>query len=353
MPISDNETNIVEALRSKTEELDVKQYLKSTMGGYTKNSVLEYLNMMRRQQQSMAETFSHNQQLLYEEKESLKKANDALKSRMAQVEAEYQELSQNLRLYEPEDEEITAEAVVALKSKIAALEDELSKGEIEVSRLDKQLELHKIEVSELALKLEQSKQEKLSIREILNAEMMKSKNLNTVISRISGTIEQREEEIKFLNSLISEGQLAKLTDKVNELTEQLLSQAEIMAAYNRENYLKAQTIETLTQENEALHAQNSELNRSISELKELNAKHLAAINALTEQLENEFKKSVSLIKEKSSISMEKLSAAAKLDEANSKIMMLELQLKKQTASENAETMYLSSQQADDTVPVNF
>ena len=46
MPALDSEMNIVEALRSKTEESDIKLYLKSTMGGYTKNSVLELSGLL-------------------------------------------------------------------------------------------------------------------------------------------------------------------------------------------------------------------------------------------------------------------------------------------------------------------
>ena len=353
MPTLDSEVSIVEALRSKTEESDIKQYLKSTLGGYTKSSVLEYLNLLRKQQQSMAETFSRNQQVLYDEKENLKKANEALKTRLVQIEAEYQELSQSLRLHELGNEEISARDVVALKNKISALEDELNKSEIEKSRLEKQIEHQQTTLDDFSLKLNQSDQEKLSIREILKAEMMKSKNLNTVISRLSGTIEEKDEEIKFLNALVCEGQLAKLTEKVNELTAQLSSQAEMLETYNRENVLKAQTIETLSQEKDDISARNTELTKNVDEMKEQSGKHLAANQALTEQLENEYKKSIALIKEKSSITMDKLSAAGRLDEANSKIMMLELQLKKQTASENAETMYVSSKRTEETVPVNF
>lgn len=353
MPTLDSEISIVEALRSKTEDADVKQFLKSTMGGYTKSSVLEYLTLLRRQQQSMADTFSHNQQLLFDEKENLKKANDALKTRLVQIEAQYQELSSSLRLHELEDEEMSPQDIVALKNKITALEDEQNKGEIEKSRLEKQIEQRDSIIDDFTFKFKQAEQEKQSIREILKAEMTKSKNLNTVVSRLSGTIEEKDEEIKFLNALVCEGQLAKLTEKVNELTEQLLSQAELMAAYNRESDLKAQTIETLNSEKNDISARNAELSRNIDELNEQNGKQLAASKALTEQLENEYKKSIALIKEKSSITMDKLSAAGKLDEANSKIMMLELRLKKLSDSESSETMYVRSNETGETVPVNF
>jgi len=347
MPKLDSEKNIVEALRSKTEELDIKQYLKSTMGGYTKNSVLEYVNMLRRQQQSMAETFSYNQQTLFDEKENLKKANEALKTRAAQVEAEYRELSQSLRIHELVNEDFSVSDVIALKSKISELEEALNKSEIEKSHREKQLEQQRSISEDSSLKLNQSEQEKLSIKEILKAEMSKSKKLNTVISQLSGTIEEKDDEIKFLNSLVSEGQLAILTEKVTELTEQLSSQAEVLVTYNHEGGLKSRTIEALNQENDLLKKRNDDLSKSIDELNYQNCKYLAANNALTEQLENEYKRSIALIKEKSSVIMDKLSATGKLDEANSKIMMLELKLKKQTDSEAKDKVYMCSNQTEE------
>jgi len=58
------EIDFVQLLRSKTEENDLKQVLKTSMGGYTKQSVSDYLAILRKNQQSMAETFYENQQLL-------------------------------------------------------------------------------------------------------------------------------------------------------------------------------------------------------------------------------------------------------------------------------------------------
>lgn len=341
MPASDSEVSIVEALRLKTEESDIKQYLKSTVGGYTKNSVLEYLNMLRKQQQSMTDTFSRNQQLLFDEKEKLRKTNENLKTRLRQAQAEYQELSQTLRIHELEDGELSVSDILALKSKISTIEDELSKSTLEKARLEKQIERHKSAEDDITQKLAQSEQEKLSIKEILKAETSRAKELNTVILKLSGTIEARDEEIKFFNSLLSEGQLAKLTKKVSELTEQLSSQAEVLETYNSESSLKAQTIEALNSEKDTLNSLNSELAQKIDELTRQNMKHAAENKSLTDLLETEYKKAITLIKEKSSIKMEKLSADAELNKANSKIIMLELQIKKYSDSEETGTVSFS------------
>lgn len=341
MPALDDEISIVETLRLKTEESDIKQYLKSTVGGYTKNSVLEYLNVLRKQQQSMTDTFSRNQQLLFEEKEKLRKTNENLKTRLRQAQAEYQELSQTLKIHELEDGELSASDIFALKSKVSAVEDELNKSMLEKARLEKQIEYHKSTEDDITQKLAQSEQEKLSIKEILKGETSRAKELNAIISKLSGEIEARDEEIKFLNSLLSEGKIAKLTQKVSELTQQLSSQAEVLEIYNNESSLKTQTIESLNTEKDKLSALNAELTQKLESITEQNEKQCAANKAFTELLENEYKKSLTLIKEKSAAAFDKLSAESKLSEAVAKITMLELQLKKQTVAEETEALYMS------------
>ena len=48
------EIDFVQMLRSKTEESDLKQVLRSSIGGYTKQSVMDYLAIMRKNQQSVS-----------------------------------------------------------------------------------------------------------------------------------------------------------------------------------------------------------------------------------------------------------------------------------------------------------
>ena len=117
--------------------------------------------------------------------------------------------------------------------------------------------------------------------------------------------------------------------------------------------MKEKTIETLNSEKAAMSVRNVELMKIVDGMNEQNGKLLAENKALTEQLESDYKKSIALIKEKSSITMDKLSAAAKLDEANSKILMLELQHKKRTDFESEEILYVGSRQTEETVSVNF
>ena len=50
--------NLVEMLREKTEEADLNSILKSTLGGYSRKSVQEYITILRQQQSDMKLSFS-------------------------------------------------------------------------------------------------------------------------------------------------------------------------------------------------------------------------------------------------------------------------------------------------------
>ena len=343
--INDN-ANIVEALRSKVEESDIKKYLKSTLGGYTKSSVLEYLNLLRKQQQVTQDTFARNQQQLFDEKENLRKANDALKLKLERAENHYCELSDSIKVHNIENSDMTPSDIAALKSEISRLRDELNNSDRDKTLMEKQLEHQKSSYEDLSQKLEHSEKEKHSLKELVKAEAQKERELSCVNSRLSGTIAEKEEEISFLNALLSEGQVSELKSKVKELTEQLFSQGEMLVTYNSEISLKQQTIEALESENEALNQRVSELKRNCEELSRQSIKHLASCKALTQQLESEYKRSISLIKERSAITISRLEAEKKLDETDSKLTLLELQLKKQEGTADTDAVYESANKTE-------
>lgn len=353
MPEINRHSNIVEALRSKTEEADMNQYLKSSLGGYTKHSVIEYLNVLRKQNQTTADTFSYNQQALFDEKKSLIRDNETLKNRLTQIEAEYRNLTEMLRANKLDGGELSASDVLTLKNAAAALEGQLSRNLIEKSKLEKQADQQNNLIKDLSQKLEQHEQEKAALREMIKTEMLESKKQRNTVSQLSATIEERDNEIKMLIAVGYKEQIAELNGEVTELAEQLCAQTELMAKANNENSLKQKTIETLNKENESLKQSISYISKSLETLREQNEKLLSLNNTLAEQLESEYKKSITLIKEKSGISIDKLASARKLEEANAKIVMLELQLQKQEHSIQLAAVSASqfaSDTAIDTVP---
>lgn len=63
--------NIIKTLREKTEEADLDTILKTTLGGYSRKSVREYISMMRQQQYDMQQSFAEEMQLVQTERDRL------------------------------------------------------------------------------------------------------------------------------------------------------------------------------------------------------------------------------------------------------------------------------------------
>ena len=391
---SNDDTNIVEALRSKTEEADLKQVLKSNLGGYTKKSVLEYLSALRRQQQTMADTFSRNQQTLFEEKENLKINNELTKSRLNQVEADYENLTEAMRtqqqkmadtfssdqqalLKENEDlkqnynvlktqldkalidysklfetlqalqeEEKSSSEIEELKETIRELEDKLNNSCIEKNQCDQQIEKLTGTINESLLKLQQLDQDSDNLQEMLKVERLEAQKQRSIVTQLSGVLEEKNDEINTLKDKLSQDQITKLTEKLNDLSQQLSTQTELVANYSNDSVLKSQTIETLNQENDTIKQRIAYLSKSLEEMIQQNSKLLFVNKSLSDHLTDEYKRSVTLINEKSGLSMDKMILAKKLDEANSTISMLEMHLQKQISSEELDNIYKSSDQTE-------
>jgi len=339
------EQNIVETLRAKFEESDVKQYLKSSLGGYTRSSVMDYLNLLKKQQQAMAETFVHNQQALFDEKEALKKANDALKARLNQLETENRSLSERLLADAPEGESLSEADIAALRRRISALETALAQGTAEQGRLENALRLQQALVDEAGATLARAEEEKQALRERVRAEQQKVKERDTALLRLNGSLAEKDDEIKFLSAAQAEGRVAELSAKVRELTEELCAQRGVLSGLNGENELKARSLEALSEENAHLKQRGAALEQELLTLRARGDKYQAASQALTEQLEAEFRRGLALIQERSAVRLEKLAAERKLDEARAKLLLLELQNEKTTAQAQKDSIFLGFDRA--------
>ena len=325
--------SVIETLRSKTEEIDINQYLKSRFGGYTKQSVLEYLNALRKQQQMTADTFHRNSQALRNEKEAVKKTNEALMYRLSKLESEYQNLSESMKSIRLEDSSFTAKDVYSLKGTNAVLEEDLKKSKGEKDSLEKKLQRQEQSIKGLNEKLEQSAHQVLAARELLVSEKQETKMQRDRVAELSTTVEEKLDEIKYLKGMQSERPVESLKAKVNDLTQQLSTQTEVIAKLNSGMSLKEKSLRALTAENETQKHKVNEQHKMVEDLLKQNEKLQFSIKTLTNQLQDEYKKAIDLIGEKSDITVEKLIAQRKLDEANSQISMLELEIQKSIKSE--------------------
>lgn len=319
--------DFVEMLRTKTDEADIESQLKTCFGGgYSKESVLDYFAGVRKNQQMMSDTFKKNYQSLFEEKEKIRKANDNLQIRLSKVETEYNNLSDSMQTFSLENKEFTIQDIAELKNTIAAHEENIKIANNEKNLLEikiSQLENDKVELN---IKLDQANTQIDAQREMILTEKRESKLQRDTVSNLSSELEGANDQVKYWKALQTEGKKAELTAKVAKLTEELATQAEIMTGVKAEAEMKENNIKVLKAEIETLKTGIITLKGEIESLTIQNDKLLVSNSVLIANMEQEYKKSISLITERSDAEIEKQIALSKLSEAEGKLSLLELEI---------------------------
>lgn len=326
--IENDNINVVEMLREKTEEQDLDSVLTSTFGGYTKKSVQDYLLLVKKQQQQSQETFSKNLQTLFEEKESLRRNNETLVARLNKLSAEYDNMSESLKNIKIDDSEYTEQDVIPLKNRILSLEEQIKVTERENYSLERKKERLNNDINELTLKLEQSIKEAQAQKEMLKAEKNESKKQRDTVADISRMLEEEKNEVKYLKGIMTEGNFAELNLKISELSVQLSYQTEILEKLNADIKFKDSAIDSLNDEVALLKQKLSSTTKLLQDTNTQNDKLLVSNEALKYQLQEEYKKSIELINEKSNFAIDRLIAEKNLNEAEAKLSSLEMQLLK-------------------------
>lgn len=397
------DADFLQLLRSKTEENDLKQVLKSTMGGYTKQSVSEYLAFIRKNQQTMAETFYENQQLLYVEKEKLRQDYEKLQKKYNDLDAKFLDLSATIHMptelivkaHKEEVQELNS-IIEALKNSITVSNDKINElsnqnsnlvdemlvrnttthnfEETQPQGVDLQAQIESLEMelqegvlyleslsaenADLKVKLELATQEADTRKSLLVsndteaeqnrartnelAEMLETQSQILQNERVKWESEKAafendkhrlEEQLVLLKHSSADGTMAQrstqdldLMMKVNELTEQLALQTDLVASENTERTIREETIRSLSAQIEALKADTATFKTHIENLTLQNEKLLLANTTMSTRMEEECRRTTALINEKSDVTIEKLMAMKKLSDAETKISVLEMEL---------------------------
>lgn len=341
--IENNDKKVIELLRDKTDETDFNNVLKKSFGGYTKQSVQEYMAIVRKQQQQTKETFSRNLQTLFEEKETMRNNYETLLARHNKLAVEYDNLAESLKHIQVDDA-VSIKDVMSLKSNIVSLEEEVKVTKREKQSLEREIDHLNNEISNLTKKLEHSKQETEAHKEMLKAERAETKKQRDMVADISKQLEDEKREVKYLKSTVAEGKLAELNSKVDELTAQLMTQTNVIKQLNAQIDLKDKTINTLNDEIAVLKQKFGNVVESLKNANLQNDKLIIANELLRTQLEEEYKKTIGLINEKADVVMDRLIAQKKLSEAESKKASLELQLEKLANTEAFKNAIRSSKE---------
>jgi len=194
-----DDRNFVEELRLKTEESDLDQQLKTRFGGYTKQSVLDYLNNLRKNQQMTADTFKLNLQTLYTEKETLLKNYEALQQKYERIASENQEL----------------------KSLHGELEAQFIQQQAEMKDIKARFEPLDEENRRLSGQMEVVRQEAAAAKEMLTAQAGEVRRLEEQLADMNRELEAKQDEILYFKAIEADGEKATLGAKVSALSEQL------------------------------------------------------------------------------------------------------------------------------------
>lgn len=353
--MTDNsDRNFLDMLRQRTEEEELKQYLKTTVGGYTKNSVMEYLSELRKRQQSSSETFNLNMQTLLEEKENLKSENEKLLMQIAQAKTDFLRLAESRKQQQEAGKaEPTNDNIVYLKNTVptpetSSMHPHVNTLEIETEKqnfdemeaeLKNEIAVLKKEISEKDAELEKSKQDISEQKEHLAFEKLESKKQRDLVSELAAAGEELQEELQYMKERFSEDKLQKLNEYIAELTGSLEQQGDIISQLKAQAADKDNKIKTLFDENVAMMKNMELMSNSLDVMTVQNEKLLTANTALAQAFEDENKKVVKLINKISEETVEKLILERKLEETakNSSPEINANQSAKNEAPEGAES----------------
>lgn len=320
-----NINSTVDLLRERTQKAGLDQYLKSGIYGYTKKSVIDFLTFLRKQQQSMMDTFSQNLQSLFEEKENLQIENDKLRSKLKRIDAEYKDLSDAVTTYNIGNQEYTLQDIFTLKGSVASLESENKKLDNINHELEKKIERLNITVNDKEKSLEKSKQDIQLQNELYMAEKNESGKQHGLISELTDNVEELRDELRYYKGIVTEGKIAELNAEIDELMINVSSQADIIARIKQELSGKQNMAESLMEENSTLRQNIDIFENSLDSLMIQNEKLVFSNKEFALKLEEMNRYIISLINEKSDISVENLIICRKLDEANRNISMLKME----------------------------
>lgn len=315
--------SVVELLRNKNEEADFDSMLKTTLGGYNKKSVVEYITNLKKEQQKAVNTFNKTYQSLIDEKEKLTDQISALNEKLRKSDAEYRSLTEAIDAsHDDEDEKNLTHKLMTLSAQINVLKQE--KNDVEASVKDKDIEVRKLSavIKEKDKEIEVAGKNLQVTNESLAAAKIEAAEARAQISELANSLDGIRKENKFLENIVSEGAIAKLNEKIENLLSDITKQSELIVNKDREIKSLNEAVATLTSESAALMSANAQLRQVNEEIIIQNEKLSAANNEILNQLKSAYSEKAELFSQMSDLAVEKALLSRKLDAANARLEIL-------------------------------
>ena len=267
--------NLVKSLREKTEEADLDTILKTTLGGYTRKSVREYISILRRLQYDMQQSFSEELQLCQTERERLAWELEESKNQAA---AAQEALEQAKPLMEKAAglEKDMDEAVARIQSDAALLEQQTE----ELQRVKGELDTLQARLEEREAQLNALKQEAAASPvqpEVVSGDGPLLERPETMQVQLAMLTRERETHEKRMERVIR--QEKRLFQALNECQTELESRRDQNLCMEAEN--KALSLRLSEQM-----WQNISLNREITHMRTMNENLKCKLEAALAQSAN-------------------------------------------------------------------
>jgi chromosome segregation ATPase len=154
------------------------------------------------------------------------------------------------------------------------------------------------------------------------------------VLELLSTLETQRSKIKCLEGQLSEQNVSELEAEIAEQSAQLRARTEVLSAQNADLKARNDTIRTLENENNMLKLNTGYLSKSLESVNLQNEKLSVANRELTDRLQEEYRRAIESIHEKTGIAVDRIVASKKLEEANSRIAALEYQLEEKNAKDS-------------------
>ena len=305
--------NVVDILRDRTDEADLDQILRSQMGGYTKKSVTDYVARIKRQQQQSAEAFNRDMQAMLEEKESLLAENANLKNRLTKVITDYKNLSDNLASIKSGESSVSMDEVLQLRGHVRVLENDKREALAKVTQAEKTVEQKLHIIGDKNRQITQLKQETAMFQQMLSAERTDKEQLQSTVTQQATAIEQLQGEVNFLKSIVNDGNIAQLNNRIDELNSDLEKANAELSVRIKEHQISVKQISTLTQQEATNRSVNEELRTSLENALSQNEKMEAENTLLHQEVERCMKENLDMIRAQSELRVQVAILTRKLD----------------------------------------
>ena len=299
----------VSMLREKTEEGDLNTILKPCIGGYTKRSVLEYLSIVKKQQQNLRDAYAEELQRLQTEKETIRVQTAAMRERSEQAEGAYRTQTEELQ---------------RLQAEYAALEKDMDEAVERIKEDETRLQGHQSELDAERQKTEQARQNVVTCQILLDTANAKVEELEHRLAEQAEEILRIQQAEQLFRESVAQEKAAEMDDRIRELTNNVELLQNEVTIRDRELESRAKRLETLTRQEQSNHRALEELQAEVQERREQNECAESENEELGRQLQEQMEQSLALSRENSRLKAANAILQRKLESEQTKRKLSEL-----------------------------